>query len=369
MFLTATNLFHYLRDAGLADADDVVERRFAVTEVGRRNRNFIVERAARGSLFVKQIPLHHPELTEAMRREAACAQLAHGGEAPTLAAVMPRLLRYDPIQHVLVTEFLAGHHNLSQHVDRGTPVDAVLAARLGALLATHHAETGRDGALAGIAPALKGEPPWVLRIVHDRGSVMPSMNANRRAVVEAIERHPEVCAGLQALREGWRRACLIHGDMKGDNVMVAPAAPFPDLRLIDWELADVGDPLWDAASALVLLLQPRLLDPANVSSGRPPTEILAGAFWSAYAGHTRSEADSPTLAWLGALVGARLILLAFELLPDGAAAPPQVEAVLSLARGCFADPLSALSRLFGIAPSTPGRPLVYAAQQTLRGRP
>src|SRR5213076_3215200 len=67
-----------------------------------------------------------------------------------------------------------------------------------------------------------------------------------------VRQYPEFPSALEALRTGWRSERLIHGDMKWDNCLVlgsggpgqGPSPPLP-LRVIDWELADFGDGLWD----------------------------------------------------------------------------------------------------------------------------
>ncbi|MFI6538740.1 phosphotransferase [Nonomuraea sp. NPDC050547] len=51
------------------------------------------------------------------------------------------------------------------------------------------------------------------------------------------------------LREGaaaWRAGCLVHGDLKADNCVVAGDR----IRVIDWELSGLGDPAWDVACVI-----------------------------------------------------------------------------------------------------------------------
>lgn len=43
---------------------------------------------------------------------------------------------------------------------------------------------------------------------------------------------------------------LVHGDFRFDNIVLDPADPTRPIGLLDWELATVGDPLMDLASAL-----------------------------------------------------------------------------------------------------------------------
>src|SRR5947208_14057584 len=105
MFLTATNVFHYLRDAGQLSSRDIIEENFRVIEVGRRNRNFKIMRNSGPSLFVKQVPIIHPETVSSFRREAAVAQMAcEAAPESALRSVPPSLRRYDPQAHVLVYE-------------------------------------------------------------------------------------------------------------------------------------------------------------------------------------------------------------------------------------------------------------------------
>ena len=57
-----------------------------------------------------------------------------------------------------------------------------------------------------------------------------------------------VIAGLRAARARWSRLCLVHGDLKHDNVLVCGAGGDRLVVLVDWEMARLGDPAWDLAA-------------------------------------------------------------------------------------------------------------------------
>ncbi|PDT88284.1 hypothetical protein CO669_21940 [Bradyrhizobium sp. Y36] len=366
MFLTASNVFHYLRDVGQLSSHDIVEENFRVVEIGRRNRNFRILRNSGPSLFVKQIPIVHPETIVSFRREAAVAQIAsEAAPESALKKVPPTLRRYDPRVHVLVYDALDPAETLSDLVRKAQCVPTTVARRWGRTLAACHIETARPGSLLRVAAVLSGDPPWVLSMGQKAEMVMPNMNGGRRQVVDVIRSLPELYGGLAELNARWRRICLMHGDMKWDNVLlVGESGEDRELRIIDWELADLGDPLWDVASALCTFVQLWLLNLPLQQMPGDPQWILSQAtsqiaavkppaleFWNGYCEVARIAIpiDQSELALSGRLVGARLVLLAFELLSaDAAAITPHAAAALQMARYFLADPLRACGDLFGI---------------------
>src|SRR5207245_6991515 len=121
--------------------------------------------------------------------------------------------------------------------------------------------------------------------------------------------------------------CLVHGDVKWDNCLVALGEDGgEDLRLVDWETAAVGDPAWDIGSALSHYLSFWLFS-IPVTGTVPPERFpeLAGypldamksalsACWIAYA-DTRELPSADTSAHLLRAVqhaGVRLLQTAFE---------------------------------------------------------
>lgn len=71
--------------------------------------------------------------------------------------------------------------------------------------------------------------------------------AARTRNVPSFER---VMAWLEANRPDDVGACVIHGDYRLDNLVLAPDDPTAIVGVLDWELATVGDPLMDLGASL-----------------------------------------------------------------------------------------------------------------------
>jgi aminoglycoside phosphotransferase (APT) family kinase protein len=50
-------------------------------------------------------------------------------------------------------------------------------------------------------------------------------------------------------------ACVIHGDFRFDNVVLAPEEPTRVIGVLDWEMATIGDPLMDLGNSLAYWVQ------------------------------------------------------------------------------------------------------------------
>ena len=76
-------------------------------------------------------------------------------------------------------------------------------------------------------------------------------------LIEQVREYTQLSQDLDALASSWRSDTFIHGDIKFENSIIPDARPTSDLsssdtgeqlKLVDWELADVGEPCWDVGS-------------------------------------------------------------------------------------------------------------------------
>jgi aminoglycoside phosphotransferase (APT) family kinase protein len=79
---------------------------------------------------------------------------------------------------------------------------------------------------------------------------------------------------LDELRTGWRHEALIHFDLSGDNVLLGDSSSGePAVRLIDWELAGLGDPMYDVGSVLSQMLTHALRRRISSASSGVPEDL------------------------------------------------------------------------------------------------
>ena len=363
MFLTQTNLVHYLLSRDVVTADAVVDGDFGILEVRRRNRNFRVMRNQGDGLFVKQIPSLVPETVMSLRREAACYRLtATIASLSALRRYAPQLVDYNPVKHVIVTKLIEGARSLMDYHLALRHYPAQLGGLLGRALGELHIDAAAASHAISATGQFTGIAPWVLSIARDAESVMPSMSTGSRALVAVIRQTPGLSQALLDLHAGWRPICLIHGDVKWDNFMLIgepdaePSAPGAALRVVDWELADLGEPAWDVGCALAAWLQHGLLTitattPGNVTGDTVrATWPAIAAFWAGYveaAGLVPSQARELLHAAMR-FVGARLVLTAFELLASASTLTPQAALCVHIATAILGDPARMLEELLGL---------------------
>jgi len=323
MYVTSTNLVHYLIARGHVTHELVVSGQFSVTEVVGRNRNFRVTCGDSRSLFVKQIKELDQTTEESLRREAICYQVISDCRFESLKEITPGFVDYDPVRHLLIVEQIVGAENLTQCHRRLGSYPVVLAERLGDALGVLHRSS------RGLPPGelneslFTGLPPWSFSF-HERDAC--TLSPSLQQLLEIVRADDTFCQELDSLRDGWLAEELIHGDLKWSNCLVFPDADGrPRIHLVDWEMADLGDPVWDVAGALQGYLSEWILR-ASLDSESAPEEFLSDCgdvlsamrpamqeLWRSYNACLADQDDTPErVLRCMRYVGARMLMTVIE---------------------------------------------------------
>ncbi|MBI4363916.1 MAG: aminoglycoside phosphotransferase family protein [Candidatus Latescibacteria bacterium] len=358
------DLVGYLLKTALLEADSIVSSDLAVVDVSGRNRNYKVVRKRGNSYLVKQSIGDGAKTTVA--REAAAYRFlktVHG--ARKLAPYLPRYLRYDSERRVLVLGLLRDGENLSEYHARRGRLSSSAAAAMGKALGTLHHLTKDSRARSVLVGEFTSRPPWVLGIHKpDLGWIRRASAANV-ALVRIIQQYPEFCAHLDRLRSDWHPECLIHGDLKSANCIVAKRpnkSRACSLKIVDWELACFGDPSWDVGSvfsdylALWLLSVPITgdLPPERfLELTRCPLELMRPAvlsFWSAYVRHGDLDSARKRSLLVRSVesAGARLVQTAYETMQRSARINGNTVYLLQLSWNMMSRPEEAAVGLLGL---------------------
>ena len=314
MFLTEANVVHYLVERQFVDLETVVSGAFAVRSLTRRNRNLHVRCGARLYL-VKQAKDWDLGARTTVEREAAFYRQPETRKSPLL----PHCYAYDPQNSALILEYLSGHTDLFDTLDRFSPE---LGWLCGKAMGTFHREM-ESGSVAHLFP---GSIPWILSH-HDVTEDLEEPSGGQRELARVVKSYAEFARGLDQLRAEWRDDTLTHGDWKLENCLISPERT--RLRVVDWEFASWGDSIWDVSSLLQSYCNPWVSSPSDC-----PIEVIQPAlraFLDAYAQSRRRDLEELSVRAVR-FAGARMLQTAFETLND--VEEMNGEAV-RLLQGCF----------------------------------
>ncbi len=315
MLLTARNVPLYLAERGLLSYEAIVDGEVVVSDASRRNRNFKVRRGTQPGFFVKQAAHFDPLSTETVRRDARCYWLAaNHPEFAALRPLLPAFHDFDVARTALVASLVDAETVYQLHLRLGTfPIEVAVA--LAKTLAHYHV------AFRGLPSSEAGRTfprtlPWVL-VMGDPVAfpVAQQTPAGRELLQLARTLHVERM--LSARRTAWQAETLIHGDLKWDNCLVTSTEAGREIRLVDWEIADIGDVAWDVGSILQTYLAHCLFTTAPASAAmdgeriRPAQPVLR-AFWTAYVAAARVADPASLLDRSVAFAAGRLAQTAYE---------------------------------------------------------
>ena len=262
MILTTRNLLQYLLAKDLVSKESVVHRDITLIDISGRNRNFKVIRTHNTSYFVKQIQNWDTQTIAMLQCEALCYWLSRNDpDFASLAPLMPEFYSYDLERQILVTGLVTNGEDLLEYFRGLGGISVDVASELGTVLGTYHREAGdrlKNSPNSSIFPR---QVPWILSPERRNSHPFKELSKATSQLIDSVESCAPLCAALTHLRDDWRTSTLMHGDMRLQNFIVCPGespAKFI-LKIVDWELADIGDPCWDIGNIIQAFLSARII--------------------------------------------------------------------------------------------------------------
>jgi len=306
--LTRRDAVHHLLRLGLIAPAEVLDAGLSATEYVGRNRLVQVEvDGGRGFVVKEPQRLGTPDAATMWIEGAIYWMSAHEPSFAELARWMPAYHHYDERNALLTTELIAPATSLYSvlHAEAARPATL---RELGEAFAVLHGPV--SAALHERARKLfRTGPAWALTLGTPQ-QVYAAANDAGRAVVQRVLEHPGAPAALALARDAWRDVHLIHGDMKSANVLVRPDG---SVRLIDWEIAAIGDGLWDLAGIAHSLLIPNYQNVSDLATAERRARPLMDALWDGYVNRLPEPppGGDPRVTMLR-LTGARLVQTCLE---------------------------------------------------------
>jgi aminoglycoside phosphotransferase (APT) family kinase protein len=358
----------YLLAQELISRGRIVAGDLALIDASRRNSNVRVVSEAGPSYFLKQ------ETRARAKADGGFASIAYEAKvyrllarilgANTFSSYLPRYYRFDQEEQLLVLENLAGSISLSEWHSRHGRFSPSIAKRLGDALARLHHISEVERAAVEESLGLSAGPPWGFSLTEPGQSLYLNSSTSSLEFVRILQQERALCRSFDRLQSQWNAVALIHGDLRWANCLVSQASPRSrSLKIVDWELARLGDPCWDIATVFSEYLS-CWLSSIPIAREMPPDELLdfarcpldrlqpaIRAFWTAYAERTglgTRDADD----WLlrsTRYASVRLVQTAFEHLQTSETITDSAICALQLCANILAKPLDAANALLGLS--------------------
>jgi Ser/Thr protein kinase RdoA (MazF antagonist) len=364
VLLNVDNVIPYLIERGHLDTAAVVDGDVRVVSASRRNRNFRVLREGGPSLLLKQAESagHNATLTSEAEFYRACWS---NERAQAVRPLLPRLVGTQAEDALLIIELLKDAVPVSQCQALFTTQGflAAFGQSLGMALGLCH-RTFRDE--ASRPGRVSRHPPWVLWAHRPGPEIFAELSPANMRTLQILQGDAVLSRHLDALRKGWQAETLIHCDIKSDNLLLA--RPFTEgsteveLRVVDWELVQLGDPAWDVAAVFKDLLASWIYS-MPISAGMSGTEMAArasyplalfqaawGSLWRGYCATTGLDERSAE-ALLGRAVrysAAWLVQSAYEAAYRAPSLGNYEVMMLQVSANIFSDPKGAALHLLGL---------------------
>jgi aminoglycoside phosphotransferase (APT) family kinase protein len=320
VYVTGSTVFPYLQQRGLLTARDLVNHDWFALQPDPRRPVLFVSRVGGNGWVIKQPnPLDSNHVAQ-LDREAGVYRLAETDSwARPLRHLLARFRAYDSGVHALIIERVAGDTAWS-YLRRSSAKPRLLGQLLGRAFSRIHLPVSDRTLPSRLLPA---DLPWILEL--DRAAIGEKERPSGVRALELIRGETELLEALSHLKKDWRPQTLIHGDAKLDNAIVSQG-PRPSVRVVDWQLAAIGDPDWDLGSlvqsALVLWLSGvafRADEKFDMAVERSAYSLsLVRSFISSLLTtylqepSPRSKRTAATLTRVFRFAGARLVQSAFE---------------------------------------------------------
>lgn len=329
MRLTQKNLPVYLLDKGFLEYDSFMQGDFQAVQLQNRNVIFKVNLNQATGLFVKQLNSMDQMNRYLLQKEATCYYLIHNHDLyKEVLAHVPAYFGYDTASQVLVTAYIAASTNITE-LNQGQKTMPLSRARAVAqILASYHFDIRDQIAQIPSLQFFNQQIPWAIQMGYNQHMHWESSTSQgaSQQIRQIIQQNPTYSRLLQALAKDWEATSLIHGDIKWVNFIVTePDTPKEKIRLIDWEIADIGDPLWDVAGAFQSFLVDWVFAADYATSyhlmlqGVKLSDLIIDkpalqAFWKAYAEARKFGDDEAWNALLKTIrfTGGRLVQMAVE---------------------------------------------------------
>ncbi|HXU94698.1 MAG TPA: aminoglycoside phosphotransferase family protein [Gallionella sp.] len=353
---------------GLLSDRSILFGDYEATTINRRNRNLIVTTLHEGDYLIKQSDGTNEDSLNSLRTEIEFYQAATKISSG-LSALIPECHVAQQTPPLLVIEYYKSYIPLWKHYKNltGNKLPLTVIHKVGELLANTHSELSRlDDRERQLFGFLHEDLPFGMRVNKPHTKILSYIKQGGYQLIEKLQSDKEAMLAWDRLSDSWQINSIIHGDVKLDNFIVKTLdgndhQELESIRIVDWEMAQSGDYLWDVAGVfndLVFWWAISMPDNSSIkemveNARFPISEIKegTGSFLQGYA-EIRGRGYVDTQSILDKLVGysgIRIIQTSYEIASKFDAIPNIAMILFNVGTGILRNPQAAFSDLFGLS--------------------
>jgi Phosphotransferase enzyme family len=245
------DIARYILDLGIVDVTALIEGRLKLISIYRRNRNIRIEIGDEYGYVLKQPSLEDAKSQTTLLTEAKFYQFCQSKkELSSFSASLPYMEHHDSPRSMMLLNWIYNSKTLwevyhSSH--KRFPFQVV--RDLGCILGTGHRLL--RGVNSGLGDLVFSRAcPWSLRFHQPTPAILQTLSPANHYLLKMLQIQPGVKELLEGVFAQWQPETIIHGDIRGENILVSDItaeATSRRLSILDWEMVQYGDPAWDIA--------------------------------------------------------------------------------------------------------------------------
>jgi 5-methylthioribose kinase len=264
IILDTDNVFEYLADLNYCQIAD--RENTQTTLIPAKNFNLLLKFDDGKTLLVKQENRDYRGQTKGefwavwQMQELMATFPAFGAQTRHF---LPELIYFDPVNSILIVNYLTDYSDLYRYYVNENQFPIEIAIAIGKLLASIHSQTfDREQYREFLAKpvldrSIELKSNYVDDIIRRLARITPDIFATMpvecHQFFKLYQRFPSLTRSIADLRQSIVPSCLIHNDLKLNNILLDLQWQQPGsqlIKLIDWERAAWGDPAFDLGCLL-----------------------------------------------------------------------------------------------------------------------
>jgi thiamine kinase-like enzyme len=260
--LNSENVLAYLREngVGIFDPQTTTLKRFSA-----RNFNILVTSANLPPILVKQeAPDINGNLSGELFTEWQLQQLiANHAGLSELTHFLPQVLHVDRANSIVVNHFWHNYDDMQDYYDEHQEYDPEVARELGQKLALVHRLTydsiWQEPLETGLGDSSNPGRRVARRLNQIHSGIFSVSPIDCIRFYKLYQQYPSLAAAVEQLAQNYQACCLVHNDLKLNNLLIhhlaTPPANVSRIRFLDWECSRWGDPAVDLGNLINSYLQ------------------------------------------------------------------------------------------------------------------